>query len=97
MSAITHRASTLTLLRQAQPAFQRTRRGLFDVGTRRFKCLTTAWKTYLRTTFKDGTSDLKIMAQATGGTRTGEKLMFVDSVNIDEEIGVTTIFSVNYK
>jgi hypothetical protein len=97
MSAITHRASTLTLLRQAEPAFQRTRRGLFDTGSRRFKCLTTAWKTYLRTTFKDGTSDKIIMAAATGGTTTGESTMYLDQVSIETQTGDTTVFTASYK
>ena len=97
MSAITHRASTLTLLTQDSPAFQRQRRGVFDTGTRRFKCLTSRVDFYLAGLLKDGTSDSTILAAAAGNTYTGKRQMFVDSVSIDQEVGDSTILSVNYK
>lgn len=98
MSAILHRGPDgLILLRQPQPTFQRQRRGVFDTGTRRFKCLISQWKNYLRTALTDGNSDVAILRFANGGTVPGEAQMYLDSVTIDQELGDSLILSVSYK
>lgn len=97
MSAITHRPDGLTLLTQDRPTFQRQPRGLFDTGTRRFKCLTSRVEFYLNGLLKDGNSDFTIIAAANGAAYAGKKQMFVDSVNIEQEKGDSTFLIVNYK
>lgn len=86
-----------TLLRQARPTFQRTALGLFDTGSRQFKCSSKDAYRILQRDFRAGVSDFEILKKASGGTVAGHTLMYVSSADIEHEELGKAVLSVKYE
>lgn len=68
---MTRLGGTLTLLRQPEPTFKRTRRGEFDTGMRQFLCHASRADLWLENLLVEGATDEKTLARAVGGPASG--------------------------